>query len=158
MQTSRYRSCGQRDRRLLRALSSRREGRVADLPELTGLDLEVVRQRLSVMRHDGSARWSDVYVPARAGRPMEALTYVKLKAPSNAQLAAFEAYCQADPAIEAAALLAGGVDYVLTGYFRDHGAARDWARQLSLRADVARVEQKIVQTRFGHPLGGVPWA
>ncbi|WP_374470216.1 hypothetical protein [Phenylobacterium sp.] len=158
MGASGYRSYGRRDRALLEALSSRREGRVTELPELTGLELEVVRQRLSVMRHDGSARWSDVFVPARAGRPLEALTYVKLKELSKAQLSAFEGYCRSDPAVAAAVLLAGGYDYALTGYFRDHGAAREWARQLGLRPDVGRVDQKIVQTRFGHPLGGVPWA
>ncbi|MCR5876183.1 Lrp/AsnC family transcriptional regulator [Phenylobacterium sp. J426] len=142
---------------LRRVLAGRREGRIRDLPDLSGLDARAVRKRLSVMRHDGTATWSAVFVPAKVGRPVEAISYVKLADPSRAGLRRFEAYCHEDGAVATAALVTGGYDYVLTGYFADVGAARTWQRELSLRPEVARVQQKIIQTRFGHALSGAPW-
>lgn len=151
------RSPGTAEETLRRMLAQQRQGRLADLPKLTGLDPAAVRKRLSIMRHDGSAAWSSVFVPAKAGRPIETLSFVKLRDPSCPGLRAFETYCHDDRSIAAAALITGNFDYVLTGYFPDVASARCWLRGLSLRPDVAKVQQKFVQTRFGHALAGAPW-
>jgi DNA-binding Lrp family transcriptional regulator len=144
------------DRKLLAAVQAWGGGCIRDLALRAGLSEKTVRQRLSVLRAAGVARWSSVFVPARAGRPVETVTYVKLRRVSAGEPAAFEALCRADPQVASAAMVTGSMHYVLTGYFTDLRQAREWAWVLRSRPEVADVNQKVVQTRAGHALAGSP--
>lgn len=145
------------DHAIFQASAVSRGGRIADLAAQVGLPERLVRQRLSALRCAGVARWTGLHAPPKAGRPIETRTYVRLTSLRQPALAAFEARCGRDPDIEAAAMISGPFNYVLTTFHADHPAAREWAWSLAAEPCVDDVDQRLVTTKHGHSLPGVLW-
>lgn len=111
---------------------------------------------LGVLCAKGVGRRAGLVSPERAGRPLQAITYVSLNSLDNAVTAKFEAWCREDRFVSQAVLLAGRCDYALWTWHGDQREAAAWRRILDCRPDVRRTETKFVRVLFGHTLDGAP--
>lgn len=140
--------------RRLAARVTMRVIRATDLAAALRISLARLGVYLSNLRDLGVAISGAVYFPARAGRPVEALTYVTVETSCPEALRRFEAYCQDDPLISTAVAITGRFDYALWSFHADPRAARDWSHRLELRDEVRRAHTETVRILFGHTFEG----
>jgi Lrp/AsnC family leucine-responsive transcriptional regulator len=136
------------DRRILRALQ--RDGLLANqiLAEEVGLSPPACLKRVRRLREAGVIeRTAAILSPEAMGYPLLTVVRLKLDAPTDEVMQAFEAQMASSPRVMQCMLVAGDIDYILLVRSRDVAQYQEFARRiLRIAPGVRSYTSEIVLT------------
>lgn len=149
------------DRRILRALQ--RDGLVANqaLAEAVGLSPPACLKRVRRLREAGViTRTAAMLSPEAVGYPLLTVVRLKLDAPSDEVMKAFEAQMATSPRVTQCLLVAGEIDYILLVRSRDVAHYQEFARRIlriapGVRSYTSEIVLTVNKATMELPIDGV---